>query len=108
MPRQREQILLLFSPRRRNISGWRFEYDAFALAILVSVPLPVFQPLSLSRARAPFSHPDWLFEIKWDGFRALAVIEHGRAQLYHAMDIRSLHSRSLENKSGLHCRPQHH
>ena len=42
MPRQREQILLLFSPRRRNISGWRFEHDAFALAILVSVPLPVF------------------------------------------------------------------
>jgi bifunctional non-homologous end joining protein LigD len=27
--------------------------------------------LPLSRARAPFSHPDWLFEIKWDGFRAL-------------------------------------
>jgi bifunctional non-homologous end joining protein LigD len=36
------------------------------------VPLPPrFQPLSLSRARAPFSHWDWLFEIKWDGFRAL-------------------------------------
>jgi bifunctional non-homologous end joining protein LigD len=36
------------------------------------VPLPPrFQPLSLSRARAPFSHPDWLFEIKWDGARAL-------------------------------------
>jgi bifunctional non-homologous end joining protein LigD len=35
-------------------------------------PLPPrFQPLSLSRACAPFSHPDWLFEIKWDGFRAL-------------------------------------
>src|SRR5437763_5149167 len=38
---------------------------------LKTVPLPVFQPLLLSRARAPFSHPDWLFEIKWDGFRAL-------------------------------------
>jgi bifunctional non-homologous end joining protein LigD len=36
------------------------------------VPLPPrFQPLPLSRARAPFSHPEWLFEIKWDGFRAL-------------------------------------
>ena len=30
-----------------------------------------FQPLPLGRARAPFSHSDWLFEIKWDGFRAL-------------------------------------
>jgi len=27
--------------------------------------------MPLSRARAPFSHADWLFEIKWDGFRAL-------------------------------------
>ncbi len=35
------------------------------------MPFPQFQPLPLSRARAPFSHSDWLFEIKWDGFRAL-------------------------------------
>lgn len=38
---------------------------------MILVPIPIFQPLPLSRARAPFSHPDWLFEIKWDGFRAL-------------------------------------
>ena len=25
--------------------------------------------------------PDWIYELKMDGFRALAVIEHGRAQL---------------------------
>lgn len=35
------------------------------------MPIPPFQPLPLSRAPAPFSHPGWLFEIKWDGFRAL-------------------------------------
>jgi bifunctional non-homologous end joining protein LigD len=35
------------------------------------VTLPQLQPLPLSRARAPFSHPDWIFEVKWDGFRAL-------------------------------------
>jgi bifunctional non-homologous end joining protein LigD len=40
-------------------------------AILVLVPVPAYQPLPLARARAPFSHHDWLFEIKWDGFRAL-------------------------------------
>lgn len=28
-------------------------------------------PLPLGRVRVPFSHADWLFEIKWDGFRAL-------------------------------------
>ena len=40
-------------------------------AILIPVLLPSFQPLPLSRARKPFSHSDWIFEIKWDGFRAL-------------------------------------
>lgn len=27
--------------------------------------------MALGRSRLPFSHPDWLFEIKWDGFRGL-------------------------------------
>ena len=40
-------------------------------AILKSVPLPQFQPLPLSRARAAFSDPNWVFEVKWDGFRSL-------------------------------------
>ena len=31
-----------------------------------------FQTLPLTRRPKPFSHPDWLFEIKHDGFRALA------------------------------------
>jgi ATP-dependent DNA ligase len=45
------------------------------------VLVPPFQPLTLRSAPAPFSHPDWFFEIKWDGFRALAQIEHGRCRL---------------------------
>jgi bifunctional non-homologous end joining protein LigD len=32
---------------------------------------PPFQLLPLSRARGPFSHANWIFEIKWDGFRSL-------------------------------------
>src|SRR5262250_792343 len=40
-----------------------------------------FQPMPLLKRRLPFDDPDWLFELKYDGFRALAVIEHGRAQL---------------------------
>jgi bifunctional non-homologous end joining protein LigD len=31
----------------------------------------LFQPMPLSRGAEPFNHPDWLFEIKWDGFRGL-------------------------------------
>jgi bifunctional non-homologous end joining protein LigD len=40
-----------------------------------------FQPMPLLKRPLPFNHPDWIFELKYDGFRALAVIEHGRAQL---------------------------
>ena len=35
------------------------------------MPFRSFQPLGLERLPAAFSHPDWVFEIKWDGFRAL-------------------------------------
>jgi bifunctional non-homologous end joining protein LigD len=28
-----------------------------------------------------FDNPDWLFEIKWDGYRAVAFIENGRVRL---------------------------
>ena len=38
------------------------------------------QPMPLSREPAPFDHPDWIFELKYDGFRSLAVIHDGRTQ----------------------------
>jgi bifunctional non-homologous end joining protein LigD len=45
------------------------------------VLLPRFQPLSLSRARATFSHPDWIFELKWDGFRAVLYSDENGVRL---------------------------
>ena len=43
--------------------------------------LSQFQPLPLDRARAPFSHPDWIFEIKWDGFRSLLYADEDGVRL---------------------------
>jgi hypothetical protein len=37
--------------------------------------------MPLSRKPAPFDHPEYLFELKYDGFRSLAVIQNGRCQL---------------------------
>jgi bifunctional non-homologous end joining protein LigD len=31
---------------------------------------------------APFDDPDWVFEDKFDGFRMVAEIRHGRVALY--------------------------
>src|SRR2546426_7579842 len=40
-----------------------------------------FQPMPLSRRLRPFNHPEWLFELKYDGFRALARVEKSKCQL---------------------------
>jgi hypothetical protein len=39
------------------------------------------QPMPLQSRPLPFDDPDFLCELKYDGFRALAVIENGRCQL---------------------------
>ena len=38
--------------------------------------IPLTAPLR--RQNEPFDDPDWIYEIKHDGFRALAVIENGK------------------------------
>jgi len=43
--------------------------------------MQIFQPMPLLKRADPFDDPNWIYELKMDGFRALAVIEHGRAQL---------------------------
>jgi bifunctional non-homologous end joining protein LigD len=48
---------------------------------MLTMPLPRITPLRLGRRVSPFSHPDWLFELKWDGFRAVAYIEKGQCRL---------------------------
>jgi hypothetical protein len=42
--------------------------------MLNAVP-PRFQPMPLGRARDPFSHREWIIEVKWDGFRSLVQID---------------------------------
>jgi len=58
-----------------------------ASAVLVSQP-PVKQamptaidPMLAESIEKPFDDKDWLFEIKWDGYRAIAFIEGGKVRL---------------------------
>ena len=45
-------------------------------------PMPSrVEPMLATLAERPFSDPNWLFEIKWDGVRALARIENGALTL---------------------------
>ena len=46
-------------------------------------PLPEFiEPMKATPADKPFDDPDWLFELKLDGYRVEAVVERGRVRLW--------------------------
>ncbi len=40
------------------------------------------RPMLAALAGGPFDHPDWIFEVKWDGYRAVAEVRHGEVSLY--------------------------
>jgi bifunctional non-homologous end joining protein LigD len=40
------------------------------------------QPMLATPVKEPFDHPDWIFEVKWDGYRAVAEIRDGSVSLY--------------------------
>jgi len=46
-------------------------------------PMPhAIRPMLADAAREPFDHPDWIFEVKWDGYRAIAEIRDNNVSLY--------------------------
>jgi len=48
----------------------------------VKAPMPrSIYPMLAESVEKPFDGPDWLFEIKWDGYRAVAFLENGKVRL---------------------------
>jgi bifunctional non-homologous end joining protein LigD len=46
-------------------------------------PMPhAIQPMLAVLVKEPFDHPDWIFEVKWDGYRAVAEIRDDGVSLY--------------------------
>lgn len=46
-------------------------------------PMPqAIQPMLATPVKEPFDHPDWIFEVKWDGYRAVAEIRDDDVSLY--------------------------
>jgi bifunctional non-homologous end joining protein LigD len=39
------------------------------------------KPMKATLVDAPFDDPGWIYEIKWDGYRAVAIVEKGKAEL---------------------------
>ncbi|TRO54429.1 hypothetical protein E2P71_04160, partial [Candidatus Bathyarchaeota archaeon] len=36
-----------------------------------------YQPMMARSAEKPFNDSDWIFEVKWDGIRAIAYVDDG-------------------------------
>jgi bifunctional non-homologous end joining protein LigD len=65
----------------------------FDLSDAPKVPLPRnVKPMLATPVAAAFDHAGWLFELKWDGYRAIAEVEKGRVRLY------SRNQRSFEKR----------
>jgi len=48
----------------------------------VAKPMPArIHPMLATSIDEPFDNPEWLFEIKWDGYRAVAFIKDGEVRL---------------------------
>ena len=42
---------------------------------------PKIEPMAATLATKPFDDEDWLFEIKWDGFRVEAIVDNGKTRI---------------------------
>ncbi len=53
------------------------------LAGAVAAPMPQhIDPMLATLASKAFSDPDWLYEIKWDGYRVQAVVSDGKVRIW--------------------------
>jgi bifunctional non-homologous end joining protein LigD len=81
--------------RQKNLDQIRLR-EAMESADLQEAPVQPMphgiKPMLATLVKAPFDHPDWLFEVKWDGYRAVAEIQDGKAALYTRNHI-SLHKK---------------
>jgi bifunctional non-homologous end joining protein LigD len=59
-------------------------------AVRKAMPAEIY-PMLATAIEKPFDGADWLFEIKWDGYRAIAFVDDGRVRLV---------SRNQNNLSG--------
>ncbi|MFA5111653.1 MAG: non-homologous end-joining DNA ligase [Desulfobaccales bacterium] len=73
------------SARQKNLDHIRLaealESEDLKAAPVKPMPHGI-KPMLATLVKAPFDHPEWLFEVKWDGYRAVAEIQDGRVSLY--------------------------
>jgi bifunctional non-homologous end joining protein LigD len=73
------------SSQQKNIAQIR-RNEALESKDLAEAPLrPMphnIEPMLATLVKEPFDDPAWIFEVKWDGYRALAEVQDGQVNLY--------------------------
>jgi len=73
------------SAGQKNISRIRLReaQESEELQAAPETPMPhAIRPMLATSVNEAFDHPDWLFEVKWDGYRAIAELRDGEVSLY--------------------------
>ena len=73
------------SSRQKKLDQIRFReaLEGEDLKDAPAKPMPRgVRPMLATLIKEPFDHPDWFFEMKWDGYRAIAEIRDGDVSLY--------------------------
>lgn len=85
---EKNQWLLI---KKKDEFSAEFDYDAETLIPSVSAersikrdidPKHFIKPMLASPTKKIFKDPEWVFELKWDGYRVMANILNGKVNLY--------------------------
>jgi bifunctional non-homologous end joining protein LigD len=83
-------------PARKTTPAKSGKKSKEAVAILKSAPSAAFfsrmTPMLATLVDKPFDRPGWLYEIKWDGYRAVAFLNKG------SVELKSRNDNSFEKK----------
>jgi hypothetical protein len=60
------------------LAAWKISRVA---PIFGQMSLPRVQPIAPTRRKEPFDHPEWVFDVKYHGFRAVCYLHRGDAIL---------------------------
>ncbi|MBI2269743.1 MAG: DNA ligase D [Bacteroidetes bacterium] len=79
-----------YTPKSSPINKWLQLHSKSVKKKVKAFPLPVeskklsdyIKPMLAKETEKPFDDKDWLYEIKWDGYRTIAELKDGNIQLY--------------------------
>ena len=75
-------------PEKFDRIVYRNRWKARELKAAPMKPMPhKIKPMLATLIKAPFDDADWVFEMKWDGYRAIAEIQEGHVALYSRNQI---------------------